>query len=66
MTTADVQAAVERIRSLAHDDESAHVEEDNLYVSVLQAIADGTAEDPAGMAALALEATDIKFSRWYA
>jgi hypothetical protein len=66
MTKADVQAALERIRSLAGDDESAHMEEDNLYEAVLQAIADGTAEDPAGMAALALKASAIEFSRWYA
>jgi hypothetical protein len=66
MTTADVQAALGRIRSLASDDGTAHLEEDNLYQCVLHAIADGTAEDPAGMAALALEASAIEFSRWYA
>ena len=66
MTTADVHAAVDNIRSLRSDDESAHVAQDNLYRDVLTSIARGSAEDPAAMAAEALKVEDIEFSRWYA
>jgi len=51
---------------IADDDESAHAAEDRLHESVLQSIADGTAEDPKAMAAAALKTDDIEFSRWFA
>ena len=70
-TVAEVQAALDRIRALEDgpfgwDDESAHASEDALHEAVLQSIADGTAEDPAAMAALALKTTELQFSRWCA
>lgn len=71
-TLAEVQVALDCIRALDEgpgfygwDDPAAHAGEDALHQAVLQAIADGTAEDPAAMAALALETTGFDFSRWY-
>ena len=68
-TVAEVQTALHKIRALEDgpfgwDDESAHVSEDALHEAVLQSIADGTAEDPKAMAALALQTTHLDFSRW--
>ncbi len=50
--------------SHTHDDESAHAEEDALYLQVLRQIADG---DPNGqrLAEAALETQDFMFCRWY-
>ena len=68
-TLAEVQAALDQILALngryGWDNHSAHANEDALHESVLHAIADGTAEDPAAMAALALKTTELDFSRWY-
>jgi hypothetical protein len=67
MNLADVQAAVDKIRAVGEqDDEIAHAEEDALHQAVLKAIADGTADDPVGMAALALTTIEMDFSRWFA
>jgi hypothetical protein len=44
--------------------EKAHVEQDRLIRDVLEGIANG-AEDPAGIAAKALEVFEIEFTRWY-
>ena len=71
-TLAEAQAALDRIRAFdlgprlyGWDDPAAHEAEDALHEGVLRAIADGTAEDPAAMAALALQTTELDFSRWY-
>ena len=53
------------IRTKAGDNEVAHVMEDSLYKDVLGAISEG-ATNPASLAAAALKAEDIDFSRWYA
>lgn len=66
MSTVDVREAVEHIRNIAGDDESAHAAEDALHESVLDAIANGMAEDPKAMAAAALTTRDIEFARWCA
>ena len=66
---ADVQAAVEHVRSIAGDDESAHGYEDSLHFDVLDAIANDTnltLPEARLMAAAALETTAIEFSRWCA
>lgn len=48
------------------DDEDAHGQEDDLWHDVLEAIAEGKAEDPIAMARLALTTAAYDFSRWYA
>lgn len=50
------------------DDEEAHAKQDELYVSVLEAIAVGaiSGEDIVTCCKAALTAQDIAFSRWYA
>lgn len=66
MTIDEIKARVENIRKVAHDDERAHCEEDDLHREVLAAIADGSAEDPAAWAEAALETRSISFARWCA
>jgi len=66
MNVKDVQGLVDEVARNKADDEHAHGLEDEMYRSVLAAIADGAAEDPAGMARLALSAGDIEFARWRA
>jgi len=65
VTVDDVREFVEEIRLSAGDDEVAHSMEDELYVAVLQAIANG-ADSPEKLAAEALKTKDIEFSRWCA
>lgn len=66
MTIDDVKRALEGIKALALDDESAHAAEDGLHQEVLAAIADGTAENPQEMARLALTSLDTNYGRWCA
>ncbi|WP_024427708.1 hypothetical protein [Bacillus safensis] len=63
MTVDDVQERVEVIRQIALDDEAAHGMEDELYIDVLEAIANG-ADNPEKLAAEALKTQDIEFYRW--
>lgn len=51
---------------LDEDPESLHYEEEDFYTSVLQAIADGTCEDPQQCAAIVLKIGSVDFTRWYA
>ena len=44
---------------------SLHADEDDLFESVLQAVVDGTCEDPKACAAEALKLVSIRFNRWY-
>ena len=60
-----MKARVAHIAELCCDDESAHSAEDALWSDVLAAIAQG-ADDPAGLAAAAIETIDIEFARWCA
>lgn len=66
MNVEEVKARVQAIRANSGDDEAAHSDEDNLHQEVLQAIADGTCDDPRACAGAALETTKIDFSRWCA
>jgi len=66
LTVADVAVRVQRIRSMAGDDEVAHGEEDLLHQDVLTAIANGRCEDVRGCARAALETVKINFARWCA
>ncbi len=68
MNISDVQDQVAAISKIHRDGEAAHCAEDKLYRDVLQAIADrdtGGAR-PADLALAALQASRIKFARWYA
>lgn len=73
MTLADVRLRLVEIRAQSSDGESAHLAEDRLYEDVLTEIArlNGASNHPpavwaAEMAAEALKAKEIKFSRWHA
>ena len=67
MNIADVTRAVATIADIGSGDpEAAHSREDDLYESVLRAIADGLATDPVAMAKEALKTKDIEFPRWCA
>jgi hypothetical protein len=68
MTLEDVEAQLGKIREMAAgaDSEEAHLLEDAMHASVLEAIADGRAADPAQLARTALSSSEIRFERWYA
>lgn len=63
----DVEDAVNLIKADSGKSvESAHIMEDDLYKSVLKAIANGTVIDSSeDMANAALKAEDLDFTRWY-
>ena len=64
----NITKEVERIRASAGDCEIAHGMEDDLYLRVLRAIADGSipSDEVSACAALAIQAADIDFARWCA
>lgn len=66
MTRDEALERVEAIRAVAHDDEQAHGMEDSLRGDVLAAIVLGECDDPALLAAAALQTDDIEFARWCA
>ncbi len=66
MEVREVAKWVARIRKMAGDDEGAHSEEDEMRQAVLEAIATGDTDDPAGLAAEALRSGELNFSRWCA
>jgi hypothetical protein len=68
MSVQDVSRQLDEIREEAArgDNESAHQSEAYLRNAVLVAIANGTAEDPAGLAREALKSSEIKFDRLFA
>jgi hypothetical protein len=49
------------------DNETAHVEEDDMYITLLRMIATGKGQkkDFVRWAKLALEADDMEYTRWY-
>ncbi len=65
-----IRARIDEIRNTVHvpdggiDSENAHSREDELFVFVLHAIADG-ADNAAELARLALTSREIDFPRWY-
>jgi hypothetical protein len=67
-TPETVKDWVESVRSTANggDSESAHIEQDSVYLGVLRSIASGRCSDPQLCAAEALKIDDIDFARWYA
>jgi len=68
MKTADAKQLLEELRAIAAegDSEAAHSLEDHIRGAVLEAIADGSAEDARALARVALSTADIEFERWMA
>ena len=66
MTVCHVQKRLQQIYDKRWDDEGAHIAEDELYMDVLKAIAEGRCDDPAACASEALKSDNIDFARWYA
>lgn len=68
MTTDEARQRIEDIKAHVHANrfDSAHSMEDELWMDVLKAFADGTTDDPAALARIALETFDIEFPHWYA
>jgi len=65
MTLEEIAMAVNQIRDMSDDDESAHASEDELYARVLEVVAASNTH-LAPLAAAALKTKEIRFSRWYA
>jgi hypothetical protein len=67
MTIKDVQGRLDMIKvnSDRREGPRAHEREDDLFLAVLRAIADGTAEDPVALAREALKSAELEFDRWY-
>lgn len=63
MSLESIQRAVLEIESCKRDYEHAHSLEDRLHHRVLEAIANGLADDPSAWARAALETREIKFDR---
>ena len=66
MNTADIAVRLDKISKIADDGEAAHIVEDELYVDLLRAIADGSCINPAICAGKALESRKFDFQRWCA
>ena len=66
MTPDDVRDAVALIKKCTHDNEAAHAQEDDLYLRLLRAIADGSCSDPAACAREAIKTQEADFQRWCA
>lgn len=66
MRATEVDKMVAEIEHQKHDGEGAHLMEDNLYLTVLRAIADGVGDQPWRLAQAALKTQDISMTRWYA
>lgn len=65
MTVGDIEQRVAAIRAAADDPARAHPLEDQLYVDVLAAVANGLCNDPARAARTALITRSIDLARWY-
>lgn len=66
VNVSDIQSMLDEIKAESGDPEVAHCTEDDMHFALLQAIADGTCENPQECARLALTSTDIDFPRWCA
>jgi hypothetical protein len=66
MTPEDVAKRVADIEASQYDPEAMHDAEDGLHQDVLQAIANGTADNPKECARVALLTGEIAFPRWRA
>jgi len=66
VTSDAVRERIESMKAEAGDWEVTHVIEDDLWAEVLQSIAEGSCDDPAELARVALHSVDLGFTRWYA
>ena len=66
MTPETIQQAVDYIRAMQRDPETAHAAEQDLHQAVLAAIAGGLVDDPADCARVALTTAEMTFPRWCA
>ena len=66
LTVKDVIERVQKIFDIRGDDEMAHIHEEDLYLDVLKAIAEGKCDNPAACAREAVKTDEIQFSRWHA
>ncbi len=66
MTLEYIQDQLKHLEAIKGDDETAHSEEDKLYRSVLQYIADNSVTKFGRLADEALKAGEIDFCRWCA
>lgn len=65
-TVEEVEGSLRRIREQAEDSEAnAHCAQDRLYFGVLMWIAENGTGQAQALAAAAIEADEIEFSRWY-
>lgn len=65
MTKKEIQEQVDRIKTLANDDEAAHSMEDGLYAGFVEYVA-SLGGDLGKKAKIVLQTKDIEFSRWAA
>ncbi len=65
LTLETIKESLAEIKAMSGDNEVAHCLEDELYVNVLAAIANGTCEKPRQAAALALTSQNFDHIRWY-
>jgi hypothetical protein len=61
-----VDLALDQLGQMTGDPEHFHVMEDGLYLTVLQAIAEGRCDNSQLCAEMVLEAREIDCARWYA
>lgn len=66
MTPDDVRERMEAMKAAEGDWEATHGIEDDLWEAVLESIAEGSCDDPAELARVALHSRDLEFTRWYA
>lgn len=64
-TVAEVDKIVTNIKVIERMEPQAHQEEDALYLGILKAIANGTAENTVEMAKLAIKVEAMDFERWF-
>lgn len=65
ITVESIRQRIQHIERIQNDDEAAHVLEDELYLSVLTAIAEGKCDNPMQFAQEAIKCCEIDMQRWY-
>lgn len=65
MTIEEILQAIQEIRDVAEDGETAHINEDNLRTSFIESIAERR-DELGELARLILSTDDIDFARWCA
>ena len=66
MSTQDIQKRIDDIKTVIHDDETAHGREDALRSDFIAYLASGGEEDIQSKAALVLTTDQLSFARWCA